>query len=110
MEVIDIGLDNLEPVTFNLQEDKPSESSSSNNQPSVNFGPGVELLMNDKQIPANASTKVDMADLDKLEDELNDLSKTVNLDDPPANPSSEPLGGFSNIFNFGNSKEIIKIK
>ena len=105
MEVIDIGLDNLEPVTFNLQEDKPNESSSSNDQPSVNFGPGVELLMNDKQIPANASTKVDMADLHKLEDELNDLSKNINLDDPPANPSSEPLGGFSNIFNFGNSKE-----
>ena len=105
MEVIDIGLDNLEPVTFNLQEDKSNEPSSSNDQPSVNFGPGVELLMNDKQIPANASTKVDMTDLDKLEDELNDLSKSVNLDDPPANPPSEPLGGFSNMFNFGNSKE-----
>ena len=64
--------------------------------------------MNDKQIPANASTKVDMADLDKLEDELNDLSKSVNLDDPPANPPSEPLGGFSNMFNFGNSKPYLE--
>ncbi len=40
MEVIDIGLDDLEPVSFNLQEDE---------QYSVNFGPGVELLMNDKK-------------------------------------------------------------
>ena len=105
MEVIDIGLDNLEPVTFNLQEDKPNESSSSNDQPSVNFGPGVELLMNDKQIPANASTKVDMADLDKLEDELNDLSKTAESGhDLPANPSSVPLGGIGNLFEFWKFK------
>ena len=43
MEVIDIGLTDLEPVSFNLEE---------NNQPSVNFGPGLEFLMNDKKISA----------------------------------------------------------
>ena len=47
MEVIDIGLSDLEPVSFNLQDDTPSENNS--NQPSVNFGPGLELLMNDKK-------------------------------------------------------------
>jgi len=71
MEVIDIGLTDLEPVTFNLEEDnKPSGSVG---PPSVNFGPGVELLMNDKKISANSSTKVDVEDLNKLEEELNDL-------------------------------------
>ena len=68
MEVIDIGLDDLEPVSFNLQEDEPY---------SVNFGPGVELLMNDKKMSSNSSTKVDMNDLDNLENELNDLTHTI---------------------------------
>ena len=59
MEVIDIGLDNLEPVTFNLQEDKPnSEGEMMSEPPSVNFGPGVELLMNDKKISTNSSTSL----------------------------------------------------
>lgn len=107
MEVIDIGLDNLEPVTFNLQEDKPnSEGEMMSEPPSVNFGPGVELLMNDKKISTNSSTKVDMEDLDKLENELNDLTKSVDLNESSTenNGTQEPLGGFSNIFNFGGSK------
>ena len=41
MEVIDIGLDNLEPG-FNLKDTDKST-------PSVNFGPGVELLMNENK-------------------------------------------------------------
>ena len=73
MEVIDIGLSDLEPVSFNLQEDKSMEP------PSVNFGPGLELLMNDKKINSSYSTKVDVSDLDNLESELNDLSKNVEF-------------------------------
>ena len=69
MEVIDIGLDNLEPVSFSLQEGEQS---------SVNFGPGVELLMNDKKMSSNSSTRVDMQDLDNLENELNDLTQTID--------------------------------
>ena len=69
MEVIDIGLDNLEPVSFSLQEGEQS---------SVNFGPGVELLMNDKNMSSNSSTRVDMQDLDNLENELNDLTHTID--------------------------------
>ena len=38
MEVIDIGIDNLEPIS------SMKEVKSSN----VNFGPGIELLMKDK--------------------------------------------------------------
>lgn len=99
MEVIDIGLTDLEPVTFNLEEnDKPI-----NDPPSVNFGPGVELLMNDKKISANSSTKVDMEDLDKLEDELNDLSKTAESGQSSV-PSSS-LGGIGNLFDFGTKVE-----
>ena len=41
------------------------------------FGSGIELLMNDKKISANSSTKVDIEDLNQLESELNDLSKEI---------------------------------
>lgn len=108
MEVIDIGLDNLEPVSFNLQE-----NDTSNGQASVNFGPGVELLMNDKKISSNSSTKIEMDDLNDLESELNTL--TQNIDDSGVNPSnastSSGMGGIGNMFglNGSNPKEEIKI-
>lgn len=100
MEVIDIGLDNLEPVDFNLKDTDKST-------PSVNFGPGVELLMNENKISSNASTKVDMGDLDNLEDELNNLSKTV--DSAPSSESAPSGGnepsGFSKVFSLGSESE-----
>lgn len=100
MEVIDIGLTDLEPVTFNLEEN----NKSSNEPQSVNFGPGVELLMNDKKISANSSTKVDIEDLNQLESELNDLSKTT--ESAPSEPAST-LGGLSGLFDF--SKKVEKV-
>ena len=45
---------------------------------STSFGPGIELLMNDKK----KESSIKLSDLDKLENELNDLSK------PPEVPSS----------------------
>ena len=100
MEVIDIGLTDLEPVTFNLEEN----NKSSNEPQSVNFGPGVELLMNDKKISANSSTKVDIEDLNQLESDLNDLSKTT--ESAPSEPAST-LGGLSGLFDF--SKKVEKV-
>ena len=111
MEVIDINLDNLEPVSLSFDEPKTS------GPPSMNFGPGVELLMNDKKISANSSTKVDLEDLDNLENELNNLSKSVDnsgVTPEPSNKSLGGLGGFGDMFNFskkgstdiGNIEEI----
>ncbi len=102
MEVIDIGLSDLEPVSFNLEENDSSLPNRSE-QPSVNFGPGVELLMNDKKISANSSTKVDIEDLNNLENELNDLTKNVETTET-SEPSST-LGGISSFLNFGKSEE-----
>ena len=94
MEVIDIGLDNLEPVDFNLKD-------TDKTPPSVNFGPGVELLMNENKISSNASTKVEMGDLDNLENELNNLSKTVD-----SGPSLENTNdGFSKVFSLGSEND-----
>jgi hypothetical protein len=95
MEVIDIGLSDLEPVSFSLHEDSlPSKSS-------VNFGPGIELLMNDRAKAGSSSTSVDLGDLDKLANELNELSgeKTKS-----SSGETRTLGGFAaNLFNFGGN-------
>ena len=95
MEVIDIGLDELD---FN----KPST-------PSVNFGGGIELLMNEKKrTSSNSNMKIDLDELDNLENELNALSgvKPVNIPETPsANGNSKTIGGlgnsFGNFFGFG---------
>ena len=62
MEVIDIGLDDLDLTTNN------------NTSSSVNFGTGIELLMNDRKRTSSGSTKIDLQELDNLENELNALS------------------------------------
>ena len=98
MEVIDIGLSDLEPISFHLNDYDDNNKSSSN---SVSFGPGIELLMNDKQKSGNMSTRVDMGDLDNLENELNELSNNSQK----TSSTSKSLGGFSDFFNFSSSSE-----
>jgi len=89
MEVIDIGLSELEPMSIQF-DPTPSPSSS-------NFGPGIEFLMNDKNLPASMSTNVDLGDLDKLESDLNELSR-----ESKAQSETRTLTGFaSNLFNYG---------
>ena len=94
MQVFDLGINDLDdPISFNLN-DRPSK-------PSVNFGPGVELLMNDKRRSSSNSINVDLGELDKLEDELNDLSGMSG--------ENKTLSGFSTNFfgdNNNNSKAI----
>ena len=97
MEVIDIGLNDLEPISLSFNDGPPSKA--------VNFGPGIELLMNDKKKVSSGS--VDLGDLNSLENELNELSNAASSA-PPAKPSGETktLSGFaSNLFGFGGSSE-----
>ena len=92
MEVIDIGFDDIPTST-----------------PSVNFGGGIELLMNEKKrSSSNSSMKIDLEELDNLENELNALSgvKPMNIPEPSSNSSdSKKIGGlgssFGNFFGFG---------
>jgi hypothetical protein len=65
MEVIDIGLGDLEPISISLNEGATKESS---------FGGGIELLMNDKKRSNSNSVNIDLGDIDKLESDLNELS------------------------------------
>ena len=73
IEITDID-DNL---TISLDDAAPATSTTPR---SVNFGPGVELLMNDKTKKDSGAPKgdIDLGDLDKLETELDELSSDVN--------------------------------
>lgn len=126
MEVIDIGFSDLETTPLTLNEEKienisasmePEPSSSS--KPSVNFGPGIELLMNDKNISSSHSTNVEMDDLDMLEKELNDasgISSGGSLGDNAKDINTAPpqeggmAGGLANLFNFGSKAPAETVK
>jgi hypothetical protein len=94
MEVIDLGLSDLEPVSLNFNESKPS----------VNFGSGIELLMNDKK-RSSSSINLDLGELDTLENELNEISgANSSSSGGNNNGDTKSLSGFaSNFFGFGNS-------
>lgn len=99
MEIIDIGLNDLEPVTFNIQDNELPKSS-------VNFGPGIELLMNEKKMSNTSSTNVDLGDLDKLENELNELSNGSSNNPSSGGENTRTLSGFAaNLFNFGGGSK-----
>jgi len=66
MEIIDLGLNDLEPVSLNFNDNF--------NKPSVNFGGGIEFLMNDKKKSSSNSMNLNLGELDSLEQELNDLT------------------------------------
>lgn len=69
MEAID--LTDLEPINISLGGTETSKSTSS-------LGEGMELLMNDKKSNDTSKTKIDLGELDQLENELNDLS-SINI-------------------------------
>jgi len=99
MEVIDIGfnVNDLEPITLNINDD--FGSGGGGGSASSNFGPGIELLMNDKirSSGSGGGTSVDLGDMEKLERELNDLTQ-----ESKASSDTRTLTGFaSNLFNFG---------
>ena len=113
MEVIDIGLDDLEADLNNKNNYDFNAGSSS-----VNFGSGIELLMNEKKRSSSGSTKIDLEDLNNLENELNELSGVdgnSGRNTPAAEMPSSSLGGgdskkisglssIGNFFNFGSKK------
>jgi len=106
MEVIDIGLSDLEPISVELGDSGP--------KPSVNFGPGIELLMNDKKRASSSNITMDLGELDNLENELNALSgASMNPPSQSSNSSffggggggeTKTLTGFaSNLFGYGST-------
>ena len=112
MEVVDIDLDAI-PV------DDTTFSSTVDEKPSVSFGSGIELLMNDKKKASSSSTKIDLDELDNLEAELNDLSsgpsniggignggENSSGGDSSGSKTLSGLGGFGGLGNmFGLGKK-----
>ena len=99
--------------------------------PSVNFGGGIELLMNEKKKEGSKSptSDINISDLTNLENELNDLSKTTESSSVKLNDLTEvstnevktvkepettkDKGMFSSIFSSSsdsNKQEDIKIE
>ena len=74
---------NIETIDLNLPNSEPDISLD---RPSVNFGPGIELLMNDKKKGGSSSragspsSDINLADLQSLEDDLNTLATDDNND------------------------------
>lgn len=96
METIDLNLDNLDPVSIDLN------NNSSSSAPSVNFGSGIELLMNDKKRNSSSDNiKLDLGDLDTLEQEMNDLSSTATTAAKEHSESKSLSNMASNLFGLG---------
>ena len=73
-------MNSLEPIVIELDGNNKNEISLSNDsgintKSSINFGGGIELLMNDKKRGGSNKT---LGDLSELENELNELSSTIN--------------------------------
>jgi hypothetical protein len=108
-EIIEIGnfkksqTISLNMSDSNLQIDELDIGGSSfSKKPSVNFGSGIELLMNDKRKSegkGNMSTDIDLQDIDALENELNDLNIPPERDHTNVKSKSSL---FNNILSGGN--------
>ena len=93
IQVIDINKSSGNTQTIKLND------SRSDTPKSVNFGPGIEMLMNEKKKNGSSTPKSDIniSDLDKLESELNDLSTDI----PKISKSDATKSAFSSTFNTG---------
>jgi len=105
MEAID--LTDFEPINISLGGMETSKSMSS-------LGEGMELLMNDKKSNDTSKTKIDLGELDKLEEELNDLSSiNIQTDYSSGNPdlkkvdTNNSFGGFAkSMFGVNENKNV----
>lgn len=78
MEVIELD---------NLDFGEPSHTS--------NYGSGIELFMNDKVKSSSHSTKIDLGDLNAMENEMNELS---SKSETKTNSDTKSIFGISNPF------------
>ena len=108
----------LEPVVIDIN---PNENSSAVNlntselpidissKPSVNFGGGIELLMNEKK--KGTSTEIGLGELSDLENELNSLSTDVNkktLENSRSNLFSSAINNITQKVSFNDQDEKAK--
>jgi hypothetical protein len=94
-EIIDLG--NLSELDNSFIGGNKNSGGNRGSNKSVNFGGGLELLMNDKLKLGNKSSgggdNIDLEDLNELEDELNELSDSVNTNKVSKNFKSDFFSG-----------------
>ena len=85
-EIIEISTSEKTP-SITLNKEPPTSRPNTpvqhdiSKKPSVNFGSGIELLMNDKRKndgSESPKTNINIDDINNLEHELNDLADTKN--------------------------------
>lgn len=107
-QVIEIGdLEDIPVISLNKVRTDDSSvgfdniSEPSGALPSVNFGGGIELLMNDKNKNTGGKnaegTDIDLGDLNDLEAELNDLSQDVSSSAPTGIKANSKSGLFNDV-------------
>ena len=134
-EIIDIGNLKSNDNIIELKRD-PSFSNDLNietiepiNKPSANFGSGIELLMNEKKFSGQGNSggsgihrvksndNIGIDDITNLENELNNLSDTIKIDDLPQQNTQDSNSNsnsnskksiFSNLFNIDNDTKDTK--
>jgi hypothetical protein len=98
-DIINLDIDDISP-TINLGS---SGHSGSSGRPSVNFGGGIELLMNDKLLDGRGKKEkldIGLGDLNDLEQELNDLVE------PPKSTPAISKSGLFNTSLFGGGMKL----
>ena len=83
MDVIEINPSSVEINDLSIPDFKLNDNFDNEDAlPSSNFGGGIELLMNDKKGEKKTSSNINLDDISKLEDELNELTNNddVKLD------------------------------
>jgi len=111
MEVIDLGLSDLEPLR--LDSITLDTAGSGNTFSGSSSGGGLEFLMNDKKKAPSESMNIDLSELDNLEKELNDLSsgnggyggdsRGSKNDGTKSVGLGGALGNFANFFGLGGN-------
>ena len=116
-EVIDIGSFNSQENnvvelkrSVSFDDELDTDNIQSDRLQSINFGSGIELLMNDKKKQENKkSADINIDDITNLENELNDLTDSRQTNDTRNKSSGSGDNIFSNLFNMGTNKNVEKL-
>ena len=102
VEIDNIDTENLK-LSYNSDNEADFEDNIVSSKPSVNFGSGIELLMNEKnKNEKKGGSNIQIDDITDLENELNNLSQNIN-ETTSATPASNKKTLFGNLF--GNEKK-----
>uniref|UniRef100_A0A6C0I1D9 Uncharacterized protein n=1 Tax=viral metagenome TaxID=1070528 RepID=A0A6C0I1D9_9ZZZZ len=102
MEIIDIGLSDLEPISLDSINLDSNGSGNVFSAPGSSGG-GLEFLMNTNKSVPTESMNIDLGELDKLEKELNNLSSSSSTSTNKTVGLGGTLNNFANFFGLGGN-------